>query len=134
MSINSKIRREAKKRSAAKKTQDTPPAAAPIEPHAELRDQHGQLLAGIVRREGEWVLGLGGKIAGNSHSAAHVLAMIQRAAMLHEKSGTPVRLTFSDALRDAAQLEVAGMGISFEAFAAALDEKMQGGNGEPVKG
>ena len=134
MSINSKIRREAKKRSATKKTQDKPPAGPPIEPHAELRDQQGQLLAGIVRREGEWVLGLGGKIAGNSDSAAHVLAMIQRAAVLHEKSGTPARLTFSDALRDAAYAEVAGMGMSFEAFAATLEESMQGGGGEPVKG
>lgn len=134
MSINSKIRREAKKRSVSKKSQDKPPAGPPIEPHAELRDQQGQLLAGIVRREGEWVLGLGGKIAGNSDSAAHVLAMIQRAAVLHEKSGTPARLTFSDALRDAAYAEVAGMGMSFEAFAATLEESMQGGSGEPVKG
>ena len=134
MSINSKIRREAKKRSVSKKSQDKPPAGPPIEPHAELRDQQGQLLAGIVRREGEWVLGLGGKIAGNSDSAAHVLAMIQRAAVLHEKSGTPARLTFSDALRDAAYAEVAGMGMSFEAFAATLEESMQGGSGEPMKG
>lgn len=133
MSINSKIRREAKKRSASKKVQGTPPVALPIEPHAELRDAHGQLLAGIVRRDGEWVLGLGGKIAGNSDSAAHVLAMIQRAAVLHEKSGTPVRLTFSDTLREAAHAEVAGMGISYEAFAAALDASMQGDAGESAK-
>ena len=134
MSINSKIRREAKKRNASKKTQDKPPAGPPIEPHAELRDQQGQLLAGIVRREGEWVLGLGGRIAGNSDSAAHVLAMIQRAAVLHEKSGTPVRLTFSDALREAAHDEAAGMGMSFEAFAETLDKEMQGGSGDAVKG
>lgn len=134
MSINSKIRREAKKRNASKKTQDKPSVGPPIEPHAELRDQQGQLLAGIVRRDGEWVLGLGGKIAGNTDSAAHVLAMIQRAAVLHEKSGTPVRLTFSDALRDAAQLEVAGMGMSYEAFATALDEAMTGDAGESAKG
>ena len=133
MSINSKIRREAKKRSASKKAQDKPPAGPPIEPHAELRDQQGQLLAGIVRREGEWVLGLGGRIAGNTDSAAHVLAMIQRAALLHEKSGTPVRLTYSDALRDAAQAEVASMGMSYEAFAAALDQKMQVGSDAPAK-
>jgi len=134
MSINSKIRREAKKRNASKKMQDKPPAGPPIEPHAELRDQQGQLLAGIVRREGEWVLGLGGRIAGNSDSAAHVLAMIQRAAMLHEKSGTPVRLTFSDVLREAAHAEAADMGMSFEAFSATLEQSMQGGSGEPVKG
>ena len=58
MSINSKVRREAKKRSAAK-SQGKQPAGSPIEPHAELRDQQGSLLAGVVRRDGEWVLGMG---------------------------------------------------------------------------
>ena len=124
MSINSKVRREAKKRSAVK-SQAKRPADSPIEPHAELRDQQGSLLAGVVRRDGEWVLGMGGRIAGNSESAAHVLAMIQHAAVLHEQAGTPVRLKFSDALRDAAQEEATALGMSFDEFANALQQKMQ---------
>ena len=123
MSINSKIGREAKKRSTAKagarKAGDVP-----IEPHAELRDQQGQLLAGIVRREGEWVLGMGGQIAGSSDSAANVLAMIRRAAVLHEAQGTPVRLTWSDALKDAAHAEAAVQGMTFEEFEARLEQSM----------
>ena len=124
MSINSKVRREAKKRNAAK-SQAKQPVGSPIEPHAELRDQQGSLLAGVVRRDGEWVLGMGGRIAGNSDSAAAMLAMIQQAAVLHEQSGTPVRLMFSDALRDAAHAEAAAQGMSFEEFAAALQQKLQ---------
>jgi hypothetical protein len=123
MSINSKIRREAKKRNKAK-AGVREPAAAPIEPHAELRDQQGQLLAGIVRREGEWVLGLGGQIAGSSTSAAHVLAMIRRAAVLHEAKGTPVRLMFSDALKEAAYREAAERGQTFEQFEVQLGQAM----------
>ncbi len=123
MSNHSRISRGPKKRGAAKtgtgKTGD-----APIEPHAELRDQQGRLLAGIVRREGEWVLGMGGRIAGSTDSAAHVLAMIRRAAKLHEAQGTPVRLTWSDALKDAAHAEVAGQGMSFEEFEARLEQSM----------
>jgi hypothetical protein len=123
MSINSKIGREAKKRNTAKagarKT-----GGIPIEPHAELRDQQGQLLAGIVRREGEWVLGMDGQIAGSSDSAAHVLAMIRHAAVLHEAQGTPVRLTWSDALKDAAHAEAAGQGMTFEEFEARLEQSM----------
>ena len=123
MSINSKISRGAKKRNIAKagarKAGDNP-----IEPHAELRDQQGQLLAGIVRREGEWVLGMGGQIAGSSDSAAHVLAMIRRAAVLHEAQGTPVRLTWSDALKDAAHAEAAVQGMTFEEFEARLEQSM----------
>lgn len=123
MSINSKIGREAKKRNSAK-AGNRKDGGVPIEPHAELRDQQGQLLAGIVRSEGEWVLGMGGQIAGSSDSAAHVFAMIRRAAVLHEAQGTPVRLTWSDALKDAAHAEVAGQGMTFEEFESRLEQSM----------
>ena len=123
MSINSKIRRGAKKRNTAK-ARTGKPTAPPIEPHAELRDQEGQLLAGIVRRDGEWVLGMGGQIAGGSESAAQVLALIQRVARLHESKGTPVRLTYSDALKEAANVEVASQGITFEQFQEKLEKDM----------
>ena len=115
MSINSKVRREAKKRSAAK-SHAGKPADSPIEPHAELRDQQRNLLAGIVRRDGQWVLGMDGRIAGESDSAAHVLAMVMAAGELHERQGTPVRLVYSDALRDAARAEAQAMGQTFEQF------------------
>jgi len=123
MSINSKVKREAKKRNTAKARTGNP-IATPIEPHAELRDQEGQLLAGIVRRDGEWALGMGGQIAGTSESAAHMLAMIKRAARLHEAHGTPVRLKYSDALKDAALREVEANGSSFEQFEAQLESSM----------
>jgi len=123
MSINSKVRREAKKRNTAK-ARTGKPTATPIEPHAELRDQEGQLLAGIVRRDGEWVLGMGGKIAGTSESAAHMLAMIRRAARLHEANGTPVRLKYSDALKDAAYGEVQATEQTFDEFEAQLASTM----------
>lgn len=126
MSINSKISREAKKRNKAKAGGRQTPAT-PIEPHAELRDQQGQLLAGIVRRDGEWVLGMGGQIAGSTASAAHVLAMIRRAAVLHESGGTPVRLMFSDALKEAAYREVGDRGQTFEQFEVELEREMAGG-------
>ena len=123
MSINSKARREAKKRGAAK-ARTGKPAATPIEPHAELRDQQGRLLAGIVRQDGEWVLGMDGRIAGTSESAAHMLAMIKRAARLHEAHGTPVRLKYSGALKEAALGEAAALGGSFEEFEARLESSM----------
>ena len=122
MSTNSRLRRTAKNRNARKQAPKSP--SAPIEPHAELRDQQGQLLAGIVRQDGEWVLGLGGQIAGGSDSAAHVLAMIKRAARLHEAHGTPVRLKFSDSLKNAAFGEVEALGSSFEEFEAQLESSM----------
>ncbi|MFC3551758.1 hypothetical protein ACFOLC_12145 [Lysobacter cavernae] len=125
MSIHSKARRDAKKRRLAK-LRTAVPVVVPIEPHAELRDPQGNLLGGIVRREGEWTLGLGGRIVGESDSAARVLAMLKRAASLHEREGQTVQLTCSPVLRNAADQEVAGQGLSFEQFEAKLAEEMAG--------
>ena len=74
MSIQSKARREAKKRKATKERNVARANAPAIEPHAELRNPQGDLLAGIVRQAGVWVLGMDGRIAGSSDSAAEVLA------------------------------------------------------------
>lgn len=67
-----------------------------------------------------------GRIAGESTSAAQVLALIMRAAELHERQGTPVRLTYSDALKDAAHAEAAADGMEFEQFKTKLSERLQG--------
>ncbi|MCL7713492.1 hypothetical protein [Stenotrophomonas mori] len=125
MSIHSKSRREAnKKRAERERNQADAAPHAVVEPHAELRDQQRTLLAGIVRRDGQWVLGMDGRIAGETTSAARVLALIMRAAELHERNGTPVRLMYSDALKAAAHAEAAAEGSDFEtwtrAFAAEL--------------
>ena len=91
MSIQSKARRDAQRRK-AERARNLQPQAAPIEPHAELRDGERRLLAGIVRRDGQWVLGMDGRIAGETGSAARVFALIRRAAELHEAKGVPVGL------------------------------------------
>ena len=119
MSIQSKGRREAKKKLAERERNQAAANPAPkpaVEPHAELRDQHRALLAGIVRRDGEWVLGMDGKIAGETTSAARVLALIMQAAEWHENNDTPVRLMYSDALKEAAHAEVAEQGIDFDTY------------------
>jgi hypothetical protein len=103
------------------------PASQLGEPHAELRDGQGKLLGGIVFKDGEWVLGLGGKIAGSSHSAAHVLAILKRAAALSRAEGRDVQLVFSAPLRAAAHDEAAAEGLDFEQFQERLARQMAGG-------
>ncbi|MGN0857928.1 MAG: hypothetical protein ACI4NW_01915 [Stenotrophomonas sp.] len=130
MSTDSKNRREAKKkqaeRAANQNAERLRQAVRKVEPHAELRDPQRNLLAGVVRRDGQWVLGMDGKIAGESDSAAHVLAMVMAAGELHERQGKPVRLMYSDALRDAANAEVAAMGQTFEQFKNDLVARLGG--------
>ena len=131
MSMQSKGRREAKKKLAERERNQAaanPPPKAAVEPHAELRDQQRTLLAGIVRRDGEWVLGMDGKIVGETTSAARVLALIMQAAELHERNGTPVRLMYSDALKDAAHAEAQADGKDFEQFRQTLATELKAGN------
>jgi len=131
MSITSKARRDARKRRLVK-LRNAPAATTPIEPHAELRDQAGQLLGGIVRRDNEWTLGLDGRIVGGSASPARVLAMLKRAATLHERTGATVHLRCSSTLRDATQLDVGSQGLSFEQFEQQLEQEMAEGRAAPL--
>ncbi len=52
MSIQSKARRDARKRKTLRERNLARAGATPIEPHAELRDRDDNLLAGIVRQSG----------------------------------------------------------------------------------
>ena len=124
MSTTSKLRRDLRRRNEQIAANKAKANASPVEPHAELRDQARTLLAGVVRRDGEWVLGMDGRIAWQSESAAQVLALIMQAGELHERQGTPVRLAYSDALRDAAEAEAKAKGQTFEAFKAELAAAM----------
>jgi len=105
-------------------TKKSVPADKLGEPHAQLRDKAGKLLGGIVRKDGAWVLGLDGRIAGSSDSAAHVLALIKRAAAVLRRGGVEVDLVFSAALRAAAHEEAAAEGLGFEEFQARLAAEM----------
>ena len=125
MSIQSKARRDAKKRKALKALNQARANAPKVEGHAELRNPQGGLLAGIVRQAGVWVLGMDGRIAGSSDSAAEVLAMIKRAAALHEEQCQPVRLFYTDELRDTAVIEAAAQGMTLEQFEQMLDAEMR---------
>ena len=126
MSIRSKAKRDARRKHQRVPQGIVMPPRPGVEAHADLRDAHGELLGGIARREGEWVLGLDGRIVGGSESPATLLAMLRRAAAIQEEAGHTVRLKCSDALRDAAHEEARAQGLSFEAFEQQLDRRLRG--------
>ena len=90
--------------------------------------------AGLVdhRKDGLWVLGLDGRIVGESASAAHVLAILKRAAALARAEGREVDLVFSAPLRAAAHREAEAEGLDFEAFQARLAEQMKAAGSGPA--
>lgn len=108
----------------ARTTPKSVPADRLGEPHAQLRDARGSLLGGIVLKDGQWVLGLGGKMVGESASAAHVLAILKRAAAIARDEGREVSLVFSATLRAAAHQEAADQGMDFDAFQDKLIAEM----------
>ena len=124
MSIQSKARRDARRRKEQREHNRARAGAPAIEPHAELRDADGKLLAGVVRQSGVWVLGMDGRIAGSSDSAAQMLMLIRRAQRLHDEKGIPVKLVYSDALRDEAELEAATHGKSLADYETQLEDEM----------
>ena len=124
MSIQSKARRDARRRKEQREHNRARAGAPAIEPHAELRDADGKLLAGVVRQSGVWVLGMDGRIAGSSDSAAQKLMLIRRAQRKKKKKGIPVKLVYSDALRDEAELEAATHGKSLADYETQLEEEM----------
>lgn len=113
-------------KSPGKKPAKAIPADKLGQPHADLRDEKGKLLGAIVFKDGQWVLGLNGKIVGDTDSAAHVLAIIKRAAAMLRAQGREVQLVFSVPLREAAFAEVAELGMTFEQFQARLEQDMAG--------
>ena len=113
-------------KSPGKKPAKAIPADKLGQPHADLRDEKGKLLGAIVFKDGQWVLGLNGKIVGDTDSAAHVLAIIKHAAAMLRAQGREVQLVFSVPLREAAFAEVAELGMSFEQFQARLEQDMAG--------
>lgn len=131
MSIRSKAKRDARRKQQSRAPQRIVVAPRPgVEAHADLRDEAGELLGGIARREGEWVLGLDGRIVGGSESPATLLAMLRRAATMQREAGREVRLKFSDALRTAADEEARAQGLSFEEFEAQLDRRLRTGDAD----
>jgi hypothetical protein len=131
MSIRSKAKRDANRKKRQRERIAVPARAPGVEAHADLRDGDGTLLGGIARREGQWVLGLDGRIVGESASAATLLAMLRRAAAMQERSGGKVTLRLSDALRAVADEESRAQGMTFEQFEAQLDGQLREASGEP---
>ena len=132
MSIKSKAKRDAHRKKSSRRGGAEATTKPDVEAHADLRDAAGTLLGGIVRRDDEWLLGMDGKMVGSSDSAATMLALIRRAAEMHERTGRQATLKFSDALRDAANEEARLLGMSFDEFQANLEQNMRASPGDPV--
>lgn len=119
MSINSKAKRDARKK---KRPKLGAARAAPVlRPHAEILDGEGNLVGGAGLRSGEWVMVLNGREVAATDSPAMILAMLTHAATTREEAGLQVELRYSTELRDAATVEAASEGKTLEQYLAMLE-------------
>lgn len=118
MSINSKARRDARRKQQSK---TATPRPAPMPAHAHLIDEEGRIVGGIAQSGNEWALVLGGRVITTTDSAAMALAVLERAAVARGTPDSPLRTRCNDALRDAAVAEAAASGHTLESYLAALE-------------
>lgn len=125
MSKNSKAKRDAKRKKAPKrpfmrKLNDL------IEPHGEMRDGTGRLIAGVGRHDEDWVLVVGGQVVAGGSRAADVMVMLHQLADMRQANGDAVVNTYSAAFKAAAEHDAKEEGISlYEYMERARDEMAQ---------
>ena len=119
MSINSKARRDARKKNAPRRTDSTADAA--LQAYAHLRDADRRVVGGAGLRDGEWAVILDGRVVANTDSAAMVIAMLQRIVVVRESAGRALTLNVSTRLRDAAASEAEAVGTTLEAYLIQLE-------------
>ena len=119
MSIHSKAKRDARKKSRPKPGGGR--SGSLLRPHAEILDGEGNIVGGAGLRAGEWVMVLNGREVTGTDSPGMILAMLTHAATLREEAGLPVELHYSTVLRDAATAEALDAGKTLEEFLAMLE-------------
>jgi hypothetical protein len=119
MSINSKARRDAKKKKQSKpRVQISKPE---IRAHATLHDGDGNMLGGVGSDGKEWIFVLNGQVVAGTNSAAMTMAMLRHTASVRESQGLEVRLSYSTELRAAATKEAESEGKSLEDYLDVLE-------------
>lgn len=118
MSINSKARRDARRRQQARKPADA--RAAPIPAHAHLLDAEGRIVGGVGLRGAEWALVLAGRVVTTTDSAGMAIAMVNRVAAA-SPADAPLQSRCSEALHEAAAREAEASGQTLEHYLAALE-------------
>lgn len=107
MSISSKSRRDARRRTAPRRT-DSQAGGPQI--HAQLKGPDDRVLAGATFAEGEWTLVLRGEPVASTPSAAMLIAMLRHTAASRHAQGIATRLSVSKALDAAASAEAEAEG------------------------
>ncbi|MEG1678839.1 MAG: hypothetical protein RR326_01985 [Stenotrophomonas sp.] len=130
MSKLSKAKRDKRKKQAPRRPFSRLNAQQPVQNHAVLVNEEGQVVAAIGLQGTEWLLAIGGQTMGNADNPVPMLAMLKHLANVQEKEGRKVTLEYSAALQQMIDDLAADEGKTADDYLAGLVSEFEGIEGE----
>ena len=130
MSKQSKAKRDQRKKQAPRRPFARLNAQQPVQNHAVLVNEEGQVVAAIGLQDNEWLLAIGGQTMGNADNPVPMLAMLKHLANVQEKEGRKVTLEYSQALQQMIDDLAADEGKTADEYLAALVAEFEGDDAE----
>lgn len=130
MSKLSKAKRDKRKKQAPRRPFARLNAQQPVQNHAVLVNEEGQVVAAIGLQGNEWLLAIGGQTMGNADNPVPMLAMLKHLANVQEKEGRKVTLEYSEALQQMIDDLAADEGKTADEYLAALVAEFESDDAE----
>ena len=130
MSKLSKAKRDKRKKQAPRRPFSRLNAQQPVQNHAVLVNEEGQVVAAIGLQGTEWLLAIGGQTMGNADNPVPMLAMLKHLANVQEKEGRKVTLEYSADLQQMIDDLAADEGKTADDYLAGLVSEFEGIEGE----
>ncbi|KRG62586.1 hypothetical protein ABB26_15790 [Stenotrophomonas humi] len=130
MSKLSKAKRDKRKKQAPRRPFARLNGQQPVQNHAVLMNEEGQVVAAIGLQGTEWLLAIGGQTMGNADNPVPMLAMLKHLANVQEKEGRKVTLEYSAQLQQMIDDLAADEGKTADDYLANLVSEFEGVDGE----
>lgn len=130
MSKQSKAKRDKRKKQQPKRPINRLNAQQPVQNHAVLTNEEGQVVAAIGLQGTEWLLAIGGQTMGNADNPVPMLAMLKHLSNVQEKEGRKVNLEYSSQLQQLIDDLAADEGKTADEYLTQLVSEFEGVEGE----
>lgn len=116
MSKQSKAKRDKRKKLQPKRPINRLNAQQPVQNHAVLTNEEGQVVAAIGLQGRQWLLSIGGQTMGNADDPMPMLAMLKHLANVQGKEGRKVDLQYSEGLGELIKVMAAEKELDADAY------------------
>lgn len=134
MSKQSKAKRDKRRKLQPKRPINRLNAQQPVQNHAVLTNEEGQVVAAIGLQGTEWLLAIGGQTMGNADNPVPMLAMLKHLSNVQEKEGRKVSLEYSTQLQQLIDDLAADEGKTADEYLSQLVSEFEGVEAEGDEG